>query len=53
MAIYTVHKPPMKRTEPDPERFKFVRDGFYFWAFLLGPVWMMRPAVAGAGGYVA
>ena len=25
----------------DPERFVFVRDGFYFWAFLLGPVWML------------
>ena len=21
-------------------RFAFVRDGFYFWAFLLGPLWM-------------
>ena len=19
----------------------FVRDGFYFWAFLLGPLWML------------
>ncbi|MGE0037306.1 MAG: DUF2628 domain-containing protein [Xanthobacteraceae bacterium] len=44
MAIYTVHEPPLKRdeTEPDPARFVFVRDGFYFWAFLLTPLWMLR-----------
>jgi hypothetical protein len=22
------------------DRFVFVRDGFYFWAFLLGPLWL-------------
>jgi hypothetical protein len=27
---------------PDPDRFVFVRDGFYGWAFLLGPLWMLR-----------
>jgi hypothetical protein len=44
MAIYTVHEPPLRANEatPDPERFVFVRDGFYFWAFLLGPLWMLR-----------
>lgn len=44
MAIYTVHEPPLKRdeTEPNPDRFEFVRDGFYFWAFLLTPLWMLR-----------
>jgi Protein of unknown function (DUF2628) len=44
MAVYTVHEPPLKRYEADadPERFVFVRDGFSFWAFLLGPVWMLR-----------
>jgi Protein of unknown function (DUF2628) len=44
MAIYTVHEPPLKWDEsaPDPERFAFVRDGFSFWAFLLGPLWMLR-----------
>jgi hypothetical protein len=44
MAIYTVHEPPLKRyeTTADPERFKFVRDGFSFWAFLLAPLWMLR-----------
>jgi hypothetical protein len=44
MAVYTVHQPPLKKYEasPDPERFKFVRDGFSFWAFLFGPLWMLR-----------
>ena len=44
MAIYTVHEPPLKKneTEPNPDRFVFVRDGFYFWAFLFGPLWMLR-----------
>jgi hypothetical protein len=44
MAVYTVHQPPVKKYEssPDPERFEFVRDGFSFWAFVLGPLWMLR-----------
>ena len=44
MSIYTVHEPPPRADEdaPNPERFVFVRDGFYFWAFLLGPLWMLR-----------
>jgi hypothetical protein len=44
MAIYTVHEPPRTDTEtgPDPVRFAFLRDGFSFWAFLLGPLWMLR-----------
>lgn len=43
MTVYTVHEPPPRRnrTATDPERFVFVRDGFYFWAFLLGPLWML------------
>jgi hypothetical protein len=43
MSVYTVHEPPVRaaETSPDPERFVFVRDGFYFWAFLLTPVWML------------
>jgi hypothetical protein len=43
MAIYTVHEPLPRKDEAsaDPERFAFVRDGFYFWAFLLGPLWML------------
>jgi Protein of unknown function (DUF2628) len=44
MAVYTVHEPPLRRYEslPAPERFAFVRDGFHFWAFVLGPLWMLR-----------
>jgi len=44
MAIFTVHQPPPKKYQgsPDPERFAFVRDGFSFWAFLFGPLWMLR-----------
>ena len=43
MKIYTVHVPMLRDggVMPDPDRFRFVRDGFYFWAFLLGPVWML------------
>src|ERR1035441_8435818 len=44
MSVYTVHEPPLRAAEalPDPERIVFVRDGFYFWAFLLPPLWMLR-----------
>jgi hypothetical protein len=44
MRVYTVHEPPPKRYENngDPDRFVFVRDGFSFWAFLFGPLWMLR-----------
>ena len=43
MPTYTVHQPPLRKREtaPNPERFVFVRDGFYFWAFLLSPMWML------------
>ncbi len=43
MSVYTVHEPPLRtaNSRPDPERFVFVRDGFYFWAFLFGPLWML------------
>ena len=43
MSVYTVHVPPARAqaSPPDPERFIFVRDGFSFWAFLLGPLWML------------
>jgi hypothetical protein len=41
MPIYTVHEPAPKGGAPDPGRVAFVRDGFHFWAFLLGPVWMI------------
>jgi hypothetical protein len=43
MSVYTVHEPPLRNSAvaPDPERFVFVRDGFYFWAFLLTPLWLL------------
>lgn len=43
MPTYTVHAPPPKQgnTTSAPERFAFVRDGFYFWAFLLAPLWLL------------
>jgi hypothetical protein len=42
MPTYTVHEPPPRKDESvtAPERFVFVRDGFYFWAFVLAPVWL-------------
>jgi Protein of unknown function (DUF2628) len=43
MPTYTVHAPPPKEgaRDADPERFVFVRDGFYVWAFLLAPLWLL------------
>jgi hypothetical protein len=43
MTIYTVHEPPPRDEDAaaDTDRFVFVRDGFYGWAFLLGPLWML------------
>jgi hypothetical protein len=42
MPVYTVHAPVV--ADPDvrraTDRFVFVRDGFYFWAFILGPFWL-------------
>lgn len=42
MAIYTVHEPPARPDElrAAPERLRFVRDGFHFWAFVV-PLWWM------------
>jgi hypothetical protein len=44
MSVYTVHEPPLRAADvvPDPERFVFVREGFYVWAFLLATLWMLR-----------
>ena len=44
MSVYTVHEPPLRAADAlaEPERFIFVRDGFYWWAFLLTPFWMLR-----------
>ena len=43
MPTYTVHEPLPRKGESVtvPERFVFVRDGFYFWAFVLAPVWLL------------
>jgi hypothetical protein len=43
MPTFTVHAPPLRAGESaaNPERFIFVRDGFYFWAFLLAPLWLL------------
>jgi hypothetical protein len=43
MTVFTVHQPSPRKNETvaDPDRYVFVRDGFYFWAFLLGPLWML------------
>jgi hypothetical protein len=43
MPTFTVHEPLPRKTESRaaPERFVFVRDGFYFWAFALAPVWLL------------
>jgi hypothetical protein len=43
MPIYTVHESPLRiaGASADPVRFVFVRDGFYVWAFLLTPLWML------------
>jgi len=44
MPVFTVHAP---RADDDelqsaaPERFRFVRDGFYVWAFVFGPFWLL------------
>ena len=43
MAVYTVYEPPLRHTEaPHPDRFVFVRDGFFWTAFLFTPFWMLR-----------
>ena len=67
MPTFTVHEPPPRKSESvaNPERFVFVRDGFYFWAFVLPPLWLLVhrlwlalagfiavSAVSGAGLYL-
>lgn len=43
MSVYTVHEPPPRDpgASVNPERFVFVRDGFYFWAMVFGPLWLL------------
>jgi hypothetical protein len=41
MPIYTVHAPTADNAGiAATDRFAFVRDGFHFWAALLGPLWL-------------
>jgi Protein of unknown function (DUF2628) len=42
MPVYTVHAPRADGTDPRGavDRFVFVRDGFHFWAFVFGPLWL-------------
>jgi hypothetical protein len=43
MPVYTVHAPPVDGTDVrgTTDKFVFVRDGFSFWAFVFGPVWLL------------
>lgn len=42
MPVYTVHAPPADRDGISaPEDFVFVRDGFYVWAMIFGPLWLL------------
>lgn len=42
MPVYTVHAPTASNAGiRAADRFAFVRDGFHFWAALLGPVWLV------------
>ena len=43
MPVYTVHAPKSVGLEPlaATDRFVFVRDGFHFWAFVAGPLWLL------------
>jgi hypothetical protein len=41
MPVYTVHAPIANSADvAATDRFGFVRDGFHFWAALLGPLWL-------------
>src|SRR5436305_7805845 len=40
MAVYTVHAPTAHGADNATDRFAFVRDGFHFWAAVLGVVWL-------------
>jgi hypothetical protein len=42
MPVYTVHAPVTNGAGiAASDKFAFVRDGFHFWAALLGPVWLV------------
>ena len=55
MPVYTVHAPTADGTDTrrTTDRFVFVRDGFSFWAFLIGPVWLIyRRLWLALAGYI-
>src|SRR5438105_1013664 len=42
MPVFTVHAPLSSAGINDnADEFVFVRDGYHFWAFLLGPLWLL------------
>jgi hypothetical protein len=41
MSVYTAHARRDESDRPSPDGIVFVRDGFSFWAFLLGPLWLI------------
>ncbi len=41
MAVYTVHAPATADVRTSPDKVIFVRDGFYFWAFVAAIVWLI------------
>jgi hypothetical protein len=42
MPVYTVHAPTADNAGlRAADRFAFVRDGFHFWAAVLGPLWLL------------
>ena len=42
MPVYTVHAPyPAGADLRATDKFVFVRDGFHFWAMMLGPFWLL------------
>ncbi|MBC7585832.1 MAG: DUF2628 domain-containing protein [Tardiphaga sp.] len=43
MPVYTIHAPRAAGPEPlvAPDRFRFVRDGFHFWAFATSLIWLI------------
>src|SRR5580693_2657028 len=43
MPVYTVHAPQgaTSTVRDGTDRFVFVRDGFFVWALLFGPLWLL------------
>jgi hypothetical protein len=42
MPVYTVHAPSAYAADfGATDKFVFVRDGFHFWAMVLGPLWLI------------